>query len=145
MPSKTQTICRQAGCNSIASSNGFCNTHQGAADRQRSSNTNQAQIDIFRGGRAWKRFRSWFIAEYPLCSDPFGDHKHNAIAADQVHHVVPLSVRLDLGLEETNCRSVCTACHSRLSAMERSHNPLKAFKIWPLRPRLERAVGGSKV
>lgn len=59
---------------------------------------------------------------FPLCCDPFGDH-----AADshwepvaQTHHVVPVAEDMTLALDFDNLRSLCTACHGRVSMMERA-------------------------
>jgi 5-methylcytosine-specific restriction protein A len=125
MPIAVSKICRAPGCGRIAASNGYCIAHQGYARQQRRESPRQAAVDDFRSSAAWKRFRSWFVAQHPLCCDPFGAHKDEAEPTQQVHHVIGLSENIDLGLAEDNARPLCTRCHARIEALVRAGQATK--------------------
>lgn len=59
-----------------------------------------------------------FLAEHPICADPFGVHKQrgDVEASSEVDHVIPL----DAGGtdDEENLQALCKRCHSRKTAEE---------------------------
>jgi len=69
----------------------------------------------FRSSTRWKKFRAWYLSGDPLCADPFGKHDADGIvvAAQELHHKIPLCERLDLGLVESNVQPLCSECHWR--------------------------------
>ena len=77
----------------------------------------------FRSSVVWQRFRDWYKREHPLCVDPFRDHPHEVRPVEDVHHVLGLAERLDLGLDADNCRSLCRACHAKVEGMARAGRP----------------------
>ena len=46
-------------------------------------------------------------------------------AATEVHHVIPLEDRPDLGLEVSNLRSLCHACHDKTKLKEQQRKEYK--------------------
>ncbi len=75
----------------------------------------------FRSKARWQRFRKSFINKYPLCCDPLGDHEQDqvVVAATDVHHIVPLEERIDLGCTQANCAPLCNRCHMKIENKER--------------------------
>ena len=78
----------------------------------------QKQYDKDRGSaskrgydRAWQRLRKWFLNRYPLCQET-----DCQAAAAEVHHVIPISERPDLRLDQANLMSLCKSCHSAKTA-----------------------------
>ena len=63
----------------------------------------------FRSSARWQKFRAWYRSLHPLCErcEPGGITK----ASEEVHHVIPLSERPDLGLDEDNDLALCRECH----------------------------------
>jgi 5-methylcytosine-specific restriction protein A len=58
----------------------------------------------------WQKFRRWFLAHHPLCADC--QENGLIVRARDVHHVLKLADRPDLRLDPSNCRGLCTPCHS---------------------------------
>ena len=54
-----------------------------------------------------------------MCADPFGTHKADGrvVPADHVHHVKPLKDHPTLAFVESNCMSLCAACHNKIESM----------------------------
>ncbi len=66
---------------------------------------------------------------FPLCCDPFGVHAENDHwePVAQTHHVVSVMEDMEKALEYENLRSLCVACHGRVSAMERNGQDTKGL------------------
>ena len=82
----------------------------------------RSEVMRIRNSRRMRTYSSWFRVNHPLCCDPFGEHATSGltVSAQQMHHVVPLDRAPSLAFVITNCRSVCTACHSKLERKERA-------------------------
>lgn len=62
----------------------------------------------------WRRLR-----EYKLLIDPFCERckeRDEIVPAEEVHHIVEISVDPDRALEYDNLESLCKTCHSKESA-----------------------------
>lgn len=94
-------------------------------ERRRMADPKLAASKRFRGSQRWKKFRDWFKKRYPICCDPFDLHPGRPIPTQQVHHIVGLTERLDLGLVESNCAPTCNPCHGKLEGMTRAHKETK--------------------
>jgi len=92
-------------------------------DRKRNADPALSAAAKFRSSVVWQRFRDWYKREHPLCVDPFRDHPHEVRPVEDVHHVLGLAERLDLGLDADNCRSLCRACHAKVEGMARAGRP----------------------
>lgn len=66
----------------------------------------------------WCRLRKMFLAQHPLCADPYGAHAERGelMPATEVDHIQP---RRDGGSDDwDNLQSLCKPCHSRKTATE---------------------------
>ena len=61
-------------------------------------------------GYRWQKLAHRFLAEHPLCADPFKRHGEQFVAAREVDHIVPRrSGGTDL---DTNLQALCSSCHA---------------------------------
>lgn len=130
MPASPSKPCRHPGCAALVTVGSYCPPHirvpvaKAVYDAtRRRDDPALAEAARIRNSARWQRFRHWFRARHPLCSDPFGDHGEMQAPAKQVHHVLSLATRPDLACDETNCRPICTVCHARIEGMERAGQP----------------------
>lgn len=66
--------------------------------------------------RRWQAYRRMYLAEHPLCVNPFGDH--GIKAAECVDHIKPHRGDLALFWSESNLQALCSACHGKKTAQE---------------------------
>ena len=61
--------------------------------------------------RSWRAFRKWYLEHHPSCQLRLDGC---TVAATQIDHIIPVSVRRDLVMVPSNCRAACAHCnHSR--------------------------------
>ena len=109
--------CAVVGCPEVVRDGRYCETHgaERAAqyDRRRGSSTARGY------GYRWQKIRDNYLANHPLCVDPFGDHAADgvdAVAASDVDHIKP---KRDGGTDDMdNLQSLCKRCHSKKTAIE---------------------------
>lgn len=89
-------------------------TARRAYDRRRAADPQLAAAATLRNSAAWQRLRSAFLARHPICGIC------RSALAQQVHHLEPVGKRPDLALDWDNLAPVCSACHARCNASERS-------------------------
>lgn len=58
-----------------------------------------------------------YLAVHPLCENPHGRHD-GPVAAVEVDHIQPRSVRPDLSYDFDNMMALCKSCHSTKTANE---------------------------
>jgi len=58
---------------------------------------------------AWRRFRAWYLARNPVCV--FCQAGGRLRASREIHHVRRLADGGDV-FDLSNCRALCTPCHS---------------------------------
>ena len=118
--------CKHPGCKALLDASGYCAKHAKANQQgrrlhsqlydrwRRKGQPELAAAQELRSSSKWKRSRWLKLTMNPLCEDPFGIHarKGETVAAKQVHHIAPLSRRIDLGHHLENLMSVCPSCHS---------------------------------
>lgn len=129
MPDAPPKPCHYPGCRALASAgHARCAAHMQAYDwttrKQSAALTRAARL---RSSIEWRRLRTHFVSEHPLCCDPFGEHKHGPEPTKDVHHVLPLVTHPHLGLVVENLRPLCRACHNRVEAMERRGEATQAL------------------
>ena len=105
------------------------------------SGSKQQQAKVYDAGRRhepakrlrssarWQAYTVWFKRRHPLCADPFGTHKDDGrvVPADHVHHIKPLRDYPALAFVESNCASLCAACHSKVEAKVLDDKAKKAY------------------
>jgi len=76
------------------------------------------EAERIRNSGRWRKVRKLKLSRDPLCEDCT---EHGLVVpAAQVHHLEPLVRRPDLAYAMENLRSLCTTCHARREAAERS-------------------------
>lgn len=112
MPRKPKCPCGYPGCPVLTDSR-YCVLHQKEMDA-RYEKYERDPATRKRYGRTWKRVRDQYIAAHPLCEEC---QKHGKLVpAEEVHHIKPLSKGGTHA--SSNLMSLCTSCHSSITARE---------------------------
>jgi len=107
LPTRSKRPCAAPNCPALVDS-GYCPAHQ-----KRTFGDNWRGRSNERGyDWAWQKFRERFLSkpEHAICEDC-----GRKVSTD-VHHVKRLKEFPALRLVESNCRGLCKACHSALTA-----------------------------
>lgn len=112
MPHKPRRPCSYIGCPKLVYGR-YCEMHQKVIDKryehfERAPDTNRYY------GKEWRRIRSRYIKEHPLCEEC--KKTGTLTPVQEVHHIIPI-VKGGTHSEE-NLMSLCTSCHSRITAKE---------------------------
>lgn len=115
MPWKPARPCRYPGCpNLITGEGSYCPAH--ARAKSKAFDAQRGTPDQRGYGETWRRLRKMFLAEHPLCADPFGAHEGRPVVATDVDHI---RAKRDGGSDDvSNLQALCHACHSRKTAAE---------------------------
>lgn len=113
MPYKPKRPCSYPGCSLLVESGQYCGEHQKLMDKRYNKHERDPSTNK-RYGRAWKRIRDRYIKSHPLCEECKKQGK--VTAAQEVHHILPLSRGGTNDIE--NLMSLCTSCHSLITAKE---------------------------
>lgn len=111
MPLKPKRPCSANGCPELTNDM-YCEKHQKEIDRQ--YNKERQPLMKKRYGRTWKRIRDRYIKAHPLCEECLKNRK--TATANEVHHIRALSKGGDSC--DQNLMSLCTSCHSTITARE---------------------------
>lgn len=65
-------------------------------------------------GRRWKRAKTLFLNEHPLCVDC--ESRGKVIEATRVDHIIPHRGDKALFWDQGNWQSMCETCHNRKTA-----------------------------
>ena len=109
MPSSPPHPCSSPGCPRLTTAR-YCQDHadqarQSARDydaKARKTDPKLAAAALFRSSAAWQKLRRIFLAQHPLCADPFQCHQNQTIPAREPHHIKPLVTHPELALIESN-------------------------------------------
>lgn len=112
MPRKPKRPCSRPGCPELTHQR-FCVAHA-KEEARRYERYQRDPATRKRYGRAWRKIRDHFIKANPLCEEC--KRKGKLTAAQEVHHILPLS--RGGTHDESNLMSVCTSCHSSISARD---------------------------
>lgn len=112
MPRKPKRPCSYPGCPKLTDGR-FCEKHS-KQEARRYEKYDRDPVVKKRYGRAWKRIRDRYIKAYPFCEKCKKNGK--LTPAEEVHHIKPLS-RGGTN-DEDNLMSLCTSCHSEITARE---------------------------
>lgn len=113
--------CIHPGCGRLVGTGSYCPEHQALADQRRVEqqrrthiqyNRTRSESDKFYGSVAWRRFRNSYMALHPECEICL--ELGLVVEAKVVDHLKPYKERPELGLDESNMRSLCRACDNRL-------------------------------
>lgn len=96
--------CAASGC-AVLVERGRCEVHQRETYRQQKKSSHRANDYDWQ----WRKLRAWHIKRFPLCINCLGDGK--IVAADEVHHKIPITVDPSRRLDPTNLISLCDPCH----------------------------------
>ena len=112
MPYKPPSPCSAPGCPRLCAGR-FCEEHA-KAEAKRYERYDRDPVAKKRYGQAWKRIRDRYIAAHPVCEEC--ERQGKLTPASEVHHIIPLS--LNGTHDEQNLMSLCTPCHSEITARE---------------------------
>lgn len=105
MPRRPMRPCSVPGCRELVE-RGRCDRH---AKQVRPRQQERASAAKRGYDKRWQRLSKWYLDGCPSCQD-CGE------LATEVHHIIKISVRPDLRLDEANCMALCRACHQRRTA-----------------------------
>ncbi len=113
MPRRPGHPCRMRGCPEVVAAGiPYCEAHAREVQRQADARRGSASQRGY--GVNWRRLRGMFLAEHPLCADPYNLHGPYPPLASEVDHKVP---RARGGSEAwENLQALCKPCHSRKTA-----------------------------
>jgi len=100
MPVAPPTACR------CGRTHCYCRRKQRQAYDQRRGTAARRGYDSW-----WRKARTVFLAEHPLCSDPFGRHGGRPVAASVVDHIIPHRGDQGLFRDPDNWQALCKLCH----------------------------------
>ena len=112
MPRKPKRPCSYPGC-PLLTEERYCEQHEMLAAKNY-ERYDRNPVVRKRYGRAWKRIRDRYIKEHPLCEEC--RRQGRLTPAEEVHHVLPLSHGGTNSMD--NLMSLCTSCHSRITARD---------------------------
>jgi len=112
MPYKPKKPCAHPGCPELTRGK-YCPAHQKLADQQYEKYRRDPATRK-RYGRVWQRVRAKYVAEHPLCEECLKHGRHTPV--QEVHHILPLSKGGTHAPD--NLMSLCTSCHSTVTAKE---------------------------
>lgn len=82
-----------------------------------------AEVRAFYNSTAWKRLRSWFRLEHPLCA--FCKQRGVVKAGDHVDHIEPVRRAWDRRLDPTNLQHLCAMDHNGVKRDIEAGRPIK--------------------
>lgn len=78
----------------------------------------QAQAAKVRSSATWQKVRQMVLDRDGVCVEC--ERRGYTTEPTQVDHILPITQRPDLALTMSNLQALCTTCHARKSATERS-------------------------
>jgi 5-methylcytosine-specific restriction endonuclease McrA len=104
---RLKRICSYPGCHRAVRAR-YCDDH--ASESQRPRDVRRATNTQRGYDAAWRKKRAEYIKAHPLCEDCLEIGKVNGRNIE-VDHIIPIEVRPDLRLEDSNLRSRCRRHH----------------------------------
>lgn len=112
MASAAKRRCLTLHCNAIAVDKGRCTEHKQDAGKRSERAT---EWHALYNCTAWRRYRLSYLADHPLCVDPFLDHGP-LVAATVVDHVKPHRGDYGMFWDGWNHQALCGPCNSKKAA-----------------------------
>ena len=115
MPYKPLVPCKYPLCRAVIQpGQGYCIKHKQPISQQEIDRHNKDN-KVY-GNTAWRRLRRIKLNNNPLCEICLA--KGIIAQAEQVDHIIPVSLRPDLFLVYDNLQSLCEICHSKKTREE---------------------------
>ena len=105
MPQAPKRRCAAPCCPKFQVKDNRCEDHQ----RER---TPRAKEHLALYGRQWKAYRLGFLAEHPMCCDPFERHPGELVPSAVVDHIKAHRGDPTLFWDPSNHRALCTSFNS---------------------------------
>lgn len=114
MPMSAPRMCGHAGCGATATyPDRYCQAHRKDMGGDSARGAARSCGPTGRGyDSTWIKLRRVFLAEHPLCANPYGLHDDLPPFAEIVDHIVPISEGGER-LDEANLQALCRRCHAR--------------------------------
>lgn len=112
MPSAPKRYCLVPSCRNWAVKGGRCEQHQRKPQRSAEATEWRKLLN----DRRWQEYRLAFLAEHPLCVDPFGEHEGRPVVATVVDHIQAHRGDTELFWDTANHQALCLQCNSRKAA-----------------------------
>ena len=112
MPMKPKRPCSYSSCPNLTTER-FCAEHT-KKESQRYERYDRDPAKKKRYGRSWRSIRDRQLAEHPLCEQC--EKAGKITPAREVHHIKSLSQ--GGSHDPANLMSLCTSCHSEITARE---------------------------
>ena len=112
MPMKPKRPCSHPGCPELTDGR-YCDCHK----KQEDIRYNRYQRDPAtrkRYNRSWEKIRARYMSAHPFCERCLTAGRITKV--EEVHHKLPLSKGGTH--DESNLMSLCTSCHSEITACE---------------------------
>lgn len=120
MPRRSPKPCRVPGCPGLASAGQmYCEIHK----KNKPPGLDRGSSAQRGYGSRWQRIRKMFLAEHPLCCDPFGLHANIVVPATDVDHIIPR--RAGGSDAADNLQALCHSCHSKKTNAEQGRGVQK--------------------
>lgn len=114
---RPKTICKYAGCNKLIDIAGYCEKHKEAQKKIISQKKNNRNVDYLKlYNYQWKKVRSLFLKENPLCVICLNENK--ITPANVVDHIKPHKGDINLFWNQGNYQALCKSCHDYKTAKE---------------------------
>ena len=86
--------------------------------------------------RLWQKARALFLADNPLCSDPFGVHGKRLVIAAVIDHWEPHRGNMALFWDTSKWRPLCDECNWRKTAIDHGRSRETLPEMPAVQPRL---------
>jgi 5-methylcytosine-specific restriction protein A len=113
MPRKPKRPCSYPNCPELTHGR-YCEKHEKEMEREYNRN-NRTYKYLYNTAR-WKRLRTQFLKEHPLCEEC--KRKGIITSAEVVDHIIPHKGNKELFWDESNLQALCKECHDRKTAKE---------------------------
>ena len=110
MPKKPKKPCSFPGCPKLTDGR-YCEEHEKVMN-DRYNKYERPYDSSVRYGSEWRKIRNRYIKAHPLCEECLANGK--ITPATEVHHILP--VNHGGSNDETNLKSLCKPCHSKITA-----------------------------
>lgn len=110
MPKRPKKPCSFPGCPKLTNGR-YCEEHEKVMN-DRYNKYERPYDSSVRYGSEWRKIRNRYIKAHPLCEECLANGRMTP--ATEVHHILP--VNHGGSNDETNLKSLCKPCHSKITA-----------------------------